>query len=492
MASLKELKDQKRELLAKLDEVEKNVELTDADKLTAIKAMQEDEKAISAQLFGCEAASDLRGKLEAGSEVHDAKTGKRLQKVECDHPFSRESRKAMAYQVLNDDEYAKDLKDLFSANENFGDGRKKVDFGWDLSLKDATEGFNLMGEGLYGSTGPTAAGQAPFLPGAFGPGILPDFRPGIVEQLFYQLTLNDLIPSFATQSPNISYLTESVVNLQANATAEAGTFPFSSIEVARDYAQIGKVANALTISDEAVADAATLFNFVQGRLLLSLQRQEEVQILAANGYPGVSGLLSFASSFSTVYTDSIYQDASNYTSTTAFPASGTRGAGVQSQSLTSLAYGRRVVATGGGYPDPLTVSLHLKDAFVDIETTVFQSPTAVVMNPRDWQLLETAQDANLQFMNTSMFGNVYGVSRGPVKSLWGVPVVTTSLIPKGVVLTGWFDAQTVQIARRQGVQVQMTNSNESDFISGKITVRADERLGLLCYRPTAFELIHLG
>jgi HK97 family phage major capsid protein len=87
---------------------------------------------------------------------------------------------------------------------------------------------------------------------------------------------------------------------------------------------------------------------------------------------------------------------------------------------------------------------------------------------------------------------VYGVSRGPVKSLWGVPVVTTSLIPKGVVLTGWFDAQTVQIARRQGVQVQMTNSNESDFISGKITVRADERLGLLCYRPTAFELIHLG
>lgn len=489
MASSKELKDQKRGLLAKLDEVEKNVELSDADKMTAIQVLAEEEKSISAQLEGCERASELRGKLENLGEVKDARTGASVAKFEAPSPLTKAGIKALAAEFVQDEEVQK----VFGFKDGF---KKKLDRTIELGLKDASEGFNLMGEGLYGTTGPTAAGQNPFLTGAFGPGILPDWRPGIVEQLFFELSISDLISSFATTAPNISYLTESVFNSQANAVAEGLTgsnaYPFSSVEVARSYAQVGKVANAMTITDEAIADAATLFNFVQGRLLLSLQRQEEIQILAG-AYPGVGGLLStFAGSFSTVYTDSIYADSAAYTATTAFPPANTRGAGVVSQSVTNLAFGRRIQASGGGYPDPLTVSLHLKDAFVDIETTVFHSPTAVVMNPRDWQLLETAQDANQQFMNTSMFGNVYGVSRGPVKSLWGVPVVTSSAIPKGVVLTGWFDPQTVQIARRQGVQMQMTNANESDFIQGKITVRADERLGLLCYRPTAFELIHLG
>jgi HK97 family phage major capsid protein len=384
---------------------------------------------------------------------------------------------------------------LFAANEHFGSGRKKVDFGLEnLGLKlhnDATESNNVMGEGLDANNSVTASGvgQNPFLGGTFGPGILPDWRPGIVEQLFYKLTIADLISSFATTAPNISYLTESSANLQANQTTEGATFPFSSIELLREYAQIGKIANALTITDEAVSDAPTLFNFVQGRLLLSLQRQEEVQILAASGYPGVSGLLSFAGNFTASSSTSVYGATSHTGSSIAFPPASTPGAGAVSQTITSLAYGRSVA---GSTFDPLLVSLNLKDAAVDIELAVFESPTAHIMNPRDWQRLETAQDANQQFMNTSMFGNVYGVSRGPVKSLWGVPVVTTPLMPAGTILTGWFDPQTVQIARRQGVQMQMTNSNESDFISGKITVRADERLGLLCYRPTAFQLTYVA
>jgi hypothetical protein len=39
--------------------------------------------------------------------------------------------------------------------------------------------------------------------------------------------------------------------------------------------------------------------------------------------------------------------------------------------------------------------------------------------------------------------------------------------------------------------MQMTNSNADDFINGKVTVRAEERLGLLVQRPSAFQLIKL-
>lgn len=483
----KQLDEKGRELTSRLasfaKDFEQNTEITEDEKATAWKTLEgefTDWKTVHAR---SEAASEMVAKLAGCGDIKDVK-GNTLPKFEMPSQLTSAGRKQLAAEAVNDPE----IKKILGFNDV---SRGHLDRTLELGVKDATEGANLIGEGLYGSSGPTAAGQAPFLPGAFGPGILPDWRPGIVEQLFYQLTINDLISSFATTAPNISYLTESTLNLQANQVAEAGTFPFSSLEVARTYAQVGKIANALTISDEAIADAATLFNFVQGRLLLGLQRQEEVQILAGGGYPGVSGLLSFASSFTASASGSIYGATSHTGSSIAFPPSGTNGAGVVSQTISSLAYGRQVTGAGVAYPDPLTVSLNLKDAAVDIELAVFQSPNAHIMHPRDWQRLETAQDANQQFMNTSMFGNVYGVSRGPVKSLWGVPVVTTPLIPVGTVLTGWFDPQTVQVARRQGVQMQMTNANESDFIQGKITVRADERLGLLCYRPTAFQLTYL-
>lgn len=489
-----------RELTARLADFAKDFEnneaITEDEKETAYKTLQSEFEEWHAARSRSEGASEMARKMANCGDVRDAKTGEKVTKFEVDHPFTKAARRALAAQVLEaKDKFGDNIAEqLFAANEHNGTGRKKIDVGMQLELKDATEAGNLMGEGLdaANSVAAGAVGQNPFLAGTFGPGIQPDWRPGIVEQLFYKLTINDLISSFSTTAPNISYLTEASVNLQANQTAEGATYQFSSIELAREYAQIGKITNAMTITDEAVSDAPTLFNFVQGRLLMSLQRQEEVQILAAAGYPGVSGLLSFAANFTPSSSGSLYGDTHGTISgSTSFPPSGTNGAGVAAHSITSLAAGRVVTGAGTSYPDPLTVSLNLKDAAVDIELAVFESPTAHIMHPRDWQRLETAQDANQQFMNTSMFGNVYGVSRGPVKSLWGVPVVTTPLMPQGVILTGWFDPQTVQIARRQGVQMQMTNSNESDFVEGKITVRADERLGLLCYRPPAFQLTHL-
>jgi len=484
MATVVELRHSARALVHKLDEVANDPEMSLDDKKVALDAIEEEYKSVSSQIENSERAAEMRAKLEGFGDVKDVSTGATITKFEAPSPLSRSGIKALAAEFVSHPGVQK----VFGFKDGF---REKLDVPMVLGLKDATEGNNLMGEGLYGTTGPTAAGQTPFLPGAWGPGIQPDWRPGIVEQLFYQLTINDLISSFATTAPNVSYLTENPDNLTSNQTAEGQLFPFSSIEVSRAYSQIGKVAGAMTITDEAIADAATLFNFVQGRLLLSVQRQEEVQVLAGSGYPGVSGLLSFASNFTASSAGSIFGATSGTGTNVSFPPANTYGAGAVSQTVASLPYGRVVTGQSGAYPTPLVTALALKDAAVDIELAVFHSPTAYVMNPRDWQRLETAQDTQGQFMNTSYFGLVYGAKHDRVKTLWDVPVVTTPLMPEGIILVGWFDPQTVQIARRQGIQMQMTNSNESDFIEGRITVRADERLGLLCYRPTAFELVNL-
>lgn len=513
MASTAQLKAQGREIEARLASFAKDFEeavdekgapkYTEDEKETAYKTLRDEFKSWSAQMARSEGASDMAQKLAEGGcgQAIDTKSGKVLNATnpfEAASPFASGGIKRLAYEASQDPEFQR----LFEFKDGF---RKKLDHTVELGLKtqgvganygtDGSQAYNEIGEGYGGDGTPGAQGQNVFMQGPLGQGMLPDWRPGIVEQLFYNLSINDLISSFATTAPNISYLTESKANLQANAVAEAGNYPFSSIELAREYAQIGKIANALTISDEAIADAATLYNFVQARLLLSVQRREEVEILAGTGYPGVGGLLSFAANFTeaTSASGSLYNAGTATTvSNVAFPPAGTNGAGVQPSTISSLNVGRVVTGAGTSYPDPLTVSLNLKDAAVDIELAVFEAPTAHIMHPRDWERIETAQDANQQFMNTNMFGNVYGVSRaGNVKTLWGVPIVTTPLVPQGLILTGWFSPQSVQVARRQGVQMQMTNSNESDFVTGKITVRAEERLGLLCYRPTAFQLTHL-
>jgi HK97 family phage major capsid protein len=490
MPSVAQLQAQKDQLQQKLATFTADTEMSQDEKDTAFKTLQEEFETWSHAAETCESASKMDAALKGfgGNAARDAETDKFLDtNYEAPSPFTREGKKALARETLRQE--TKRLENTVWAGVN--GHRAEYDFAFEIGTKDATEANNLMGEGLYGATGPTAAGQNPFLPGAFGPGILPDFRPGIVEKLFYELTIADLISSFATSAPNISYLTESVLNPQANAVAESALYPWSSLEVSRVYAQVGKIANAMTISDEAVADAPTLYQFIQSRLLFLLQRQEEVQILAASGYPGVGGLLSFASNFTASSASSYYGATTDTDTAVAFPPAGTNGAGVVSQTIASLPYGRVVGPVNGLYPSPILTALNLKDAFVDIELAVFHSPTAVVMHPRDWQILETAQDANGQFMNGSFFGSNYGVKTSPVKSIWNVPVVTTPLMPQGSLLTGWFDPQSVQIARRQGISMQMTNSNGTDFVQGNITMRAEERLGLLCYRPQAFELVQL-
>lgn len=483
------LANQGRELTQKLANFEADESMSADDKEAAFKTLSEEFETWEAAMERSEAASNMNSKLAGFGDAKDVRRGPVATDFELPSQLNNRGIKALSTELM---EQGDDLAKVFEAKSGH---RQKYDLAWELGLKTngvgPTAAANLIGEGLFGASGPSAAGQNPFLAGAFGPGIQPQWLPGIVEQLFYELTIADLISSFSTTAPQISYLTESLANFQAAPTAESALYPWSSEEFSRIYAQVGKIANAMTLSDEAIADAPTLFNFVQGRLLYGLQRQEELQILAGAGYPGVGGLLGFASSFTASSAGSIFGATSATGTNVVFPPTGTVGIGAQGITVSSLAYGRKVTGASGVYPTAVNTALEIKDAFVDIELSVFKKPNAVIANPRDWQLLDTAQDANGQFYNLSFFGSNYGVGGPHGKSLWGVPVITTPLIPKGTILTGYFDPSTVQIARREGVSMQMTNSNGTDFVQGNVTVRAEERLGLLCYRPAAFQLINL-
>lgn len=480
MSNEAQLKARGRELAKAIEDINKS-EMTEAEKGAALDKIQVDWDAHMLAVKNSERASEMAAKLGPTADAReDGDENPHLPQLEV-RSLGR-IRKELGAALLQHPKYLEAIKAL----DDFKKPKGEFDFTFNIEAKDATAGANLMGEGLTGATGPTAAGQNPFLPGAFGPGILPTFLPGIVEQLFYPLHIADLISSIPVTTPDLSYLTESVATNNAAATAENGLYPFSSEQFSRVYEQVGKIANAATLTDEVVKDAPQLFSFVQGRLLEGIQRQEEVQILAGGGYPGVNGLLNRTTGFTK---NATIAPVSNVK----FPADSEAGtAFVQQQTVSSVTYGRKIQgASTGVYPTAIAIAEGIFGALVDIQLAVFNTPNAILMHPRDWAILRLAKDTNSQYFGGSFFGQTYGYPNTNGKSLWGVNVVTTQSLPQGTVLVGYFDSSTIQTARREGISMQMSNSNGTDFVNGRITVRAEERLGLLVYRPSAFQLVQL-
>lgn len=492
-----------RELEKRLSDIEGDDTLSRTEKSTALDAIAKDFEEYKTDLNNSERASEFRKGLTLGDATEgEPGNGIDIPRAECSN--LKGLNRYFAREILKSKGYAQMVADLGGPKHGTsGDmpigAKGTFDYKFEIGLKDATQSGNAMGEGFFGSGSPSGAGQSPFLSGAWGPGILPQFIPGVVEQRLYELTISDLFSSMPSQSPDMSYLVESTLNEQSAATAEGGTYPFSSNQFTRKYEQIGKVANAAQVTDELVRDAPYLFSFLQTRLIEGVQRQEEVQLLAGGGYPGVNGLLNRASSFTTA-DGSAAATGSNI----AFPASGTSGAGVQSVTISSLPYGRVVAGTGdaGTAPSALAIAEGIFSAMVDIQTTVFYSPNAIVINPLDWKTVRLAQDNNGQFYGGSMFGTNYGYAAnvpggngyvgGSTNLLWNIPVVQTPVMPQGTILVGYFGQEAAQVARREGLSMQMTNFNGTNFVDGEVTLRAEERLGLMVYRPAAFELIQLA
>lgn len=58
----------------------------------------------------------------------------------------------------------------------------------------------------------------------------------------------------------------------------------------------------------------------------------------------------------------------------------------------------------------------------------------------------------------------------------------------GTALVGSF-GQGAQVFRRGGVTVEASNSHASLFLTNQVAIRAEERLGLAVYRPSAFTVV---
>jgi HK97 family phage major capsid protein len=318
----------------------------------------------------------------------------------------------------------------------------------------SSKGFQHAVSGdVKGSTFTTGAidVKATLTTAAGGVGLVqPQYQPGVLPLLFQKITIADLMPQGSASGNSIIYMRESAVTNAAATVAEGGLKPASDINYAQVTETFKKIANTLKISDEMLQDVPYVQSQVNGRLVFFVQQKEEQQLLSGAGTGSeLLGLLN---------------------------RSGLTGA--QAKSTDS--------AIDAIYKDITKIRVN---AFVD--------PSAIVMHPTDWQNIRLSKDANGQYFAGGPFSGSYGNGAGGMNdrtvlgsdgALWGLPVVVTTSATAGTAIVGAFNT-CAQVFRKGGITVEATNSNENDFLTNLIAIRAEERLALAVYRPAGFSTV---
>lgn len=253
--------------------------------------------------------------------------------------------------------------------------------------------------------------------------------PGIIPGTFRALRISDVLLQGNTTSNLVEYTRELTFTNDAAETGEGVLKPESDITFELASAPVRTIAHWIKLSRQVVDDAPMLANYVDTRLRYGVELRRDNQLLNGNGTGQNIGGMTKSGNF------------------TAFaPTSG---------------------------DTPLDT---LNRAKYDIIAADYAA-TAVVMNPADWGAIERLKTSYGEYIIGNPFGNI-----GPV--LWGLPVVVSNNMTAGKFLMAAFDI-AYQVWNRQSTTVEMTESNDTDFVKNLITVRAEQRLALAVYRPAS-------
>lgn len=267
--------------------------------------------------------------------------------------------------------------------------------------------------------------------------IAPQRQPGILPILFERLTVADLMPSGTTNSNVVRYVVETTATNAASTVAEKGEKPEAALDFDTVDEPVRKIAVVFKVADELLEDFDQFASYIDGRLVLFVRIREEQQLLAGAGTGNdIDGLLN-----------------------------------------------RDITAAQALGADSIAVAVHKE--ITKVRVASFLDPDGIVFHPNDWQAARLEQDTNEQFYGGGPFTGPYGVGGIAGNTYWGLQTVVTQAMTENTVLLGAFRT-AAQVFRRSGITVDMTNSDGTDFIKNITTIRAEERLALAVYRPSAF------
>lgn len=131
-------------------------------------------------------------------------------------------------------------------------------------------------------------------------------------------------------------------------------------------------------------------------------------------------------------------------------------------------------------------------AAMDIMAATGYVADGVVFNPANWYSLRTAKDENGQYiLGGPAFAAYANGAYQETLRLWDtLRVRATPAMPAGECVVGAFRrGGKVYSKAGEGVRVEVSNSNEDDFLYNLITIRVEERKLLAVKKPDAFVIV---
>lgn len=267
--------------------------------------------------------------------------------------------------------------------------------------------------------------------GAAGEIIIPQRIPGWVTPPNRILTIRDLLPAGRTTSNAVDFVQETGFTNNAAPVAEGAQKPESSLEFTLRTAPVRTIAHWLQASKQVLEDIPQLESYINTRLTYGLKLVEEEQLLAGDGTgQNLLGLIPQATP-----------------------------------------YDRTRSKVGDTRIDIV------RRAMTQLRLSQYQ-PDAVVLHPTDWEDIELTKNS----LGSYIWANPRGLV-GP--TLWGLPVVESTSLAPGEFLVGAFKI-AAQIWDRDDVQVDISTEDRDNFIKNMVTIRVEERLALVVYRPESF------
>lgn len=139
-----------------------------------------------------------------------------------------------------------------------------------------------------------------------------------------------------------------------------------------------------------------------------------------------------------------------------------------------------------GSTDGVTPDGILKAILAIKEQTGFDA-NAVILNPADLYTILAMKDQNNQYLFGGPAFAPYGNGAySRVAQMWGVPMVPSSDVAQGTCLVGAFDRGASVVTKAgEGQRVEVSNSDQDDFVKNLVTVRIEERLVEVVRYPKA-------
>jgi HK97 family phage major capsid protein len=278
--------------------------------------------------------------------------------------------------------------------------------------------------------------------------IRPDRDNRVFQDPNRPLRIRDLIPTVPTSSNSVEFMRELVFTNNAapqGTVAGLGGGDFvakaqSEITYELVTKPIRTIAHWMAASRQVLSDAPMLQNLIDGRLSYGLDLKSDQQLLLGDGT---------GQELDGVLVDAAINDAGEL-------PSGTAAADVPSAMID-----------------------HIRKAIRIEQQSEYYNMSGLLLNPADWEILETAKATDGHYLMVSM------PTQRAADSVWRIPVIISNEMPADNFLIGDWNMGAV-IYDREDVSIRVSESHSDFFVKNGVAILAEERYTLAIPLPKAF------